>query len=78
MLTHSQVRRRLQQPKVAVEILMQNQRLQIQMQKVKRMVIVYHHYYHSSKLEDIELDQHQRQIQEIVLNHYSVASYQKI
>ena len=78
MLTHSQVRRRLQQPKVAVEILMQNQRLQIQMQKVKRMVIVYHHYYHSSKLEDIELDQHQHQIQEIVLNHYSVASYQKI
>ena len=32
----------------------------------------------SNKLEDIELDQHQHQIQEIALNHYSVASYQRI
>ena len=76
MLTRNQVQKRLQRQKVVAEIQMQNQQLQIQMPK--KMVIVSLHYYHSNKLEDIELDQHQHQIQEIALNHYSVASYQRI
>ena len=78
MLTRNQVRRRLQQQKAAAEIRMQNQRLQIQMQKGKKTVIGSLRYYHSNKLENIELDRHQHQIREIVLNHYSAASYLKI
>merc|ERR1711990_56514 len=78
MLTLNQVQKRLQRQKVVAEILMQNQQLRIQMQKVKKTDTVPLLYYHSNKLGDIELDQHQHQIQEIALNHYSVASYQRI